>query len=176
MKLSTCHLPRHAVISCISLLLLLLTNDHKISGLKRHVSVFFQFCRSGSLTQVLLGKSQGARSLIPSSVSSGEPVPLPFRCLGLPAVLGSWPRHLASHPAPSSSGSSVWTLVTLLVLQSAQPPPLAVEAMEAQALGIRCGCLLGGSFLLCFPPPAPRFLTCCILTGGKSHLLWSRGL
>ena len=54
---------------------MLLTNDHKISGSKQHVSVFFQFCRSGSLTQVLLGKSQGARSLISSAVSRGEPVP-----------------------------------------------------------------------------------------------------
>lgn len=149
-------MPHHVVISCISLLLLLLTNDHKISGSKQHVSVFFQFCRSGSLTQVLLGKSQGARSLISSAVSRGEPVPLPFRCLGLPAVLGSWPRHLASHPAPSSSGSSaMWTLVTLPVLQSAQPPPLAVEATEVQPLGIRCGHLLGGSFLLRFPPACP---------------------
>lgn len=37
----------------------------------------------------------------------------------------------------------MWALVTLPVLQSAQPPSLAVEVTEAQALGIRRGHLLG---------------------------------
>lgn len=96
--------------------------------------------------------------MIPSGVSRGEPVPLPFRCLGLPTTLARGHARLESHPAPSSSGSSaVWTLVTLPVLQSAQPPPLAVEATEAQALGIRRGRLLGPSFLLRSPRLPPTF-------------------